>query len=196
MKKKVLLIVILCVALGVLGTACSKDDSGMETPEVDSSLSSSVEEESEEPVPEEPKLEYFETDSVINEFFVQYNSVSDNPINASDITGSIIRSKAFVNFEGCSMEVDNATDFFSVSISTAPEDEDTLLHEVFTACVKAMNSNISNEELDTAWSDIHETGYMVEEYEFVNGIVIDYIPYKELSQGHSNLRIDLTFPLE
>ena len=93
------------------------------------------------------------------------------------------------------MEVINATDFLSVSISVDPENEDTKFLSIFSSCIKAMNSNITDDEISSAWNAIHETGYMVENYDF-NGIKITYVPSKELSRGTSALRIDLSFPIE
>ena len=57
-----------------------------------------------------------------------------------------------------------------------------------------MYPNVADDEISTAWNAIHETGYMVEDYDF-NGIKITYVPSKELSWGTSALRVDLSFPL-
>ena len=65
---------------------------------------------------------------------------------------------------------------------------------VFQDCIKAM-LNCSDNEIVNAWTAIHATGYMVENYNF-NGISITYVPSKELSWGVNNPRIDLTIPLK
>ena len=53
-----------------------------------------------------------------------------------------------------------------------------------------MYPNVADDEISTAWSAIHETGYLVEDYDF-NEIKITYVPSKKLSWGTSALRIDL-----
>ena len=138
---------------------------------------------------------YFETDDVVNSFFANYNAIAEKPIEASEIEKGNIRTKALVYIDDFSMEVINATDFLSVSISTDLENEDTELLSVFTSCIKAMNTTVSDDEIMNAWNAIHETGYMVEDYDF-NGIEITYVPSKKLSWGTSALRIDLSFPIE
>ena len=139
-------------------------------------------------------MEYFETDLIVNSFFVAYNAIAESPIDATEIEKGNIKTKALVYIDDFSMEVINAADFLSVSISVAPENEDTKLLSIFSSCIKAMYPNVADDEISTAWNAIHETGYMVEDYDF-NGIKITYVPSKELSWGTSALRIDLSFPL-
>lgn len=144
----------------------------------------------------ENELLYFDTDETINHFFENYNMISDTTINKADIEKGNIDEKALVYIDDFSMEVVNSKQgFLAVSISTSPENEETQLYNVFTNCIKSANKDLSNEEIETAWKEIHETGYMVEGY-YLKGISITYIPYKELSKGHSDLRIDLNIPME
>ncbi len=139
---------------------------------------------------------YFDTDEAINHFFENYNIISDIAISKVDIEKGNIDEKALVYIDDFSMEVVNSKQgFLAVSISTSPENEETKLYNVFTNCIKSTNKDLSNEEIETAWKEIHETGYMVEGYD-LKGINITYIPYKELSKGHSDLRIDLNIPME
>lgn len=148
-------------------------------------------------LPEEQIAEnaYFKSDNIVNAFFEKFNTVSDNPIGASEIQEGNIKTKALVYCDMFSMEVINSDcEFLSVSISTNPENEETTLNSLFCNCIKAMNENLSSEEISAAWDALHETGYMVEGYD-LDCITIDYIPFVELSKGHSDLRIDLTFPV-
>lgn len=143
----------------------------------------------------EPTLEYFATDETVNNFFVKYNDIANEVIDASKIEKGNIDTKALVYIDDFNMEVVATRTELYVSIGTSPDNEDTQLHDIFTSCIKAMRAEYTDDEIETAWSDIHETGYMVEGYE-LNDTKITYVPYKELSSGHSNLRIDLVFSIE
>lgn len=148
-------------------------------------------------LPEEQIVEnsYFESDNVVNAFFEKFNAVSDNPIVASEIQEGNIKTKALVYSDMFSMDVVNSNrGFLSVSISTDPESEETTLYNLFCDCIKAMNESLSSEDIGAAWDTLHETGYMVEGYD-LDGIGIDYIPFVELSSGHSDLCINFTFPI-
>ena len=72
-------------------------------------------------------LKYFETDLIVNNFFVAYNAIAESQIDVTEIENGNIKTKALVNIDDFSMEVINAADFLSVSISVAPENEDTKL---------------------------------------------------------------------
>lgn len=147
-------------------------------------------------VPEEPAVNaYFESDDLVNDFFEKYNAASAAPIDASEIEKGNIVTKALVYTDLFSMEVINSTrGFLSVSISADPENEDTALKNVFFGCLKAMDESLGDEDISDAWEAIHESGYMVEGHD-LDGITISYIPYAELSRGHSELRVDFTFPV-
>lgn len=167
-----------------------------ETP-IDVSLADAVSDvSSDTEVPKEVVVNsYFESDDLVNNFFEKYNSVSVAPIDTSDIKKGNIDTKALVYSDLFSMEVVNSKrGFLSVSISSDPENEDVELKNVFVGCIKAMDETLGDEEVSAAWDSIHETGRMVDCYDF-NGVTIAYIPYVELSNGHSNLRIDLSFPV-
>lgn len=141
------------------------------------------------------QLLYFSTDELINSFFEKYNSLTDAPINSSDIKTGNIKTKAIVHIDDFSMEVINSKqNTLSISISDNPNNESTKLYYTFKNCIKANNPNIADEDIENAWNNIHESGYITDNYD-LNGITITYVPYKELSKGHSNLRIDLVFSL-
>lgn len=146
--------------------------------------------------PEEPAVNaYFESDDLVNDFFEKYNAASAAPVDASEIEKGNIVTKALVYTDLFSMEVINSTrGFLSVSISADPENEDTALKNVFFGCLKAMDESLGDEDISGAWEAIHESGYMVEGLD-LDGITISYIPYAELSMGHSELRVDFTFPV-
>lgn len=143
----------------------------------------------------EPVLEYFESDAIVNDFFVKYNEVTENPINAETITQGNIRTKAHTHTDEFSIEVINVSnETISISIGTEPDFEDTAMFTVFSDCFKALTTH-TDDEIAEAWNAIHETGYLVEDYDF-NGILITYVPSKELSWGISDPRVDVSFPVE
>lgn len=80
-------------------------------------------------------------------------------------------------------------------MSSSVENEATTLYAVFSDTIKVMRVDISEDEIQNAWNDIHESGYLVEGYT-LNDVNISYIPSKELSWGISDLRVDLEIPLE
>ena len=198
MKKLIVLVsALICVfVLASCGTTDNEVSSKDETSDAMNVSKVQSEETSNTEVVEETEVElkYFETDVIVNNFFVAYNAVSESLIDVTEIEKGNIKTKALVYIDDFSMEVINAADFLSVSISVAPENEDTKLLSIFSSCIKAMYPNVADDEISTAWNAIHETGYMVEDYDF-NGIKITYVPSKELSWGTSALRIDLSFPL-
>lgn len=141
-----------------------------------------------------PVLEFFEYDAVVNNFFVSYNAIATNVIKAEKIEKGYIKTKALVYADSFSLEVTNTNSgTLAISIETKPENEDTAMFAVFSDCIKAMTT-LSNDEITNAWNAIHETGYMVENYE-ANGVLITYIPAKELSWGINNPSVDLTITI-
>lgn len=188
MKKLIILVLASICVFGLAG--CETTDNEISNKDETSNSTNLSEIQNDET---ETTMKYFETDVIVNNFFVAYNAIAESPIDATEIEKGNIRTKALVYIDDFSMEVINATDILSVSIGVDPENEDTKLFSIFSSCIKAMYPNVTDDEISTAWNTIHETGYMVEDYDF-NGIKITYIPSKELSWGTSALRIDLRFP--
>ena len=195
MKKLIALALALVCVVGLAscGTADNDVSSKEETANT-TSASEEAETQGQETQSTEVVMEYFGTDLIVNNFFVAYNAIAESPIDATEIEKGNIKTKALVYIDDFSMEVINAADFLSVSISVDPENENTKLLSIFSSCIKAMYPNVADDEISAAWNAIHETGYMVEDYDF-NGIQITYVPSKELSWGTSALRIDLSFPM-
>ena len=79
-------------------------------------------------------------------------------------------------------------------MSSSIENESTTLYALFRDSIKAMRADMTDEEIQSTWDAIHESGYLSEGY-VLNDIDITYIPSKELSWGTSDLRIDLEIPL-
>lgn len=138
---------------------------------------------------------YFESDEVVDKFFADYNSIAEITISSEEIEKGNIRTKALVYIDDLSMEIINADDFLSISMSCSVENEATKLYAIYRDTIWAMRSEVSEDDIQLSWDAIHETGYLVEDYDF-NGVSITYVPSKELSWGTSDLRIDLEIPLK
>lgn len=181
--KKIILITILILSVLFSLFGCSSQNITQTPPNV-------------ETTEEKTEMLYFKYDDAVNNFFEKYNSVTDVPIKSTEIKKGNINTKALVYIDDFSMEVLNTKqNSLVISVSDDYKNENTNLHNVFINCIKAMTNDLSSNEIEDAWNEIHSTGYMVENYDF-NGIQITYVPYKELSSGHSDLRIDLTFSIE
>lgn len=188
-KLRLLFVLTLCLIFSACGSNTDTPSSESQAPESSSTLE--VTSQSEEP---SPAPEYFESDAVVDKFFTDYNSIAEIKIPAEEIEKGNIRTKALVYIDDLSLEVINANDFLSISMGCSPENESTTLYALFRDCIKTMRPDISDEDIQSTWDSIHESGYLMDGYEF-NDIKITYIPSKELSYGMSNLRIDLNIPL-
>ena len=144
----------------------------------------------------EATLDYFKSDSTVNNFFTKYNAISENSISADEIKRGNIRTKALVYKDDFSLEIINVNnETLAISIETKPENEETSLFTVFSNCLKATNARISDDEIMAAWNTIHETGYTSKDHNF-NGTTITYISSTELSWGITNPRVDLNIPIQ
>lgn len=180
---------LLILAILVTFSACGKENKTSsfgvsDIPEESSSIESNQQS---EPL-------YFESDSVVDKFFSDYNAIAEIEIPAEEIEKGNIRTKALVYIDDLSLEVINANDFLSISMSSSTENESTTLYALFRDSIRAMRADTTDAEILSTWNAIHESGYLSEGY-VLNDIAIKYIPSKELSWGTSDLRIDLEIPL-
>lgn len=134
----------------------------------------------------ESTVTYFESDDVVNKFFTDYNSFAEVTIPANEIEKGNIRTKALVYMDDLSLEVINAKDFLAISMSASADNENGKLYSVFRDALKAVQKELAEEDIQSAWNAIHKTAYITEDYN-LNGISVTYIP--------SVLRIDLNVPL-
>lgn len=199
MRKINLLFAILsiCILLAACGGSddTSANNDTTETPIVDEAPEIKDAQTDEPLADPEPEWLYFESDEVVETFFVNYNAFAEVVIDANEIEQGNIRTKALVYIDDLSLEVINAGEYLAISMSSAPENEATTLYAIFRDTIKAMNETISEDDIKLAWNAIHESGYLVEDYDF-NGMTITYVPSKELSWGTSDLRVDINIPFE
>lgn len=203
MKKVLVFMLVICLGLSLIacGTPSAESQESyepvVETTKLETQEATGEEiTEQESTIPEtESILEYFESDAIVNDFFVSYNAIALNTIDAALIEKGNIRTKALVYADSFSLEVINTNNgMLSISVETKPEEEYTIMFAVFSDCIKAISA-LSNDEIASAWDTIHETGYMVEDFD-LSGILITYVPSKELSWGINKPRVDLTIPIE
>ena len=194
MRKSVIMISVCCF----LFTACTNTNNVEENSlvtSVESVAETSQKTDSESVIESsstDTKAIYFQSDEIVNNLFEAYNSIAAEPIPAEEIQKGSIATKALVYMDDFRMEIINSKrDFLSVSIGT-DEKDDSILHDIFINCIKSMDPSITDTDLESAWTELHTTGYMVENYD-LPGIKISYMPYKELSSGHSSPRFDFTF---
>lgn len=206
MKKFCLLLILsLCLILSACGgnsdTPTNAEEPNVpnnavveETPNIEETPKVEDNQQQEEVTPD-PESLYFESDEIVDKFFTDYNAIAEVVIPAEEIEKGNIRTKALVYIDDLSLEIINASDFLSVSMSSSVENESTTLYAIFRDTIKAMSADTADEDIQSAWNAIHESGYLVEDYDF-NGVSITYVPSKELSWGTSDLRVDLEFPLK
>lgn len=199
MKKFNSLVIILCLLLSacssnVTASANTGFSDASDNSAIDDTTSVNDNQTLEETPNCNPEPIYFESDEVINKFFTDYNAIAEIAIPTEKIEEGNIKTKALAYIDDLNLEVTNADNFLSISMSSSVENENTKLYAVFRDTIQAMNASVSENNIQTAWEAIHQSGYLVEDYN-LNGISISYVPSKELSWGTSALRIDLKFPL-
>ena len=201
-KTKIILTAIFAVVFIVMGLGGSNDNetttntNKTEQNTTDISISqnnsSQIQIETENEAETAPSYIYFPSDNIVNNFFINYNEIATIKIPTEMIEQGNIKTKALVYGEGFNIEVINSQQgTLSVSIGSNPESEDTTMFEIFRDCVKA-KTVITDDEIKEVWDYLHESGYMVEGYEY-KGITITYVPSVELSWGVNDPRIDLLF---
>ncbi len=143
----------------------------------------------------EQESTYFATDSVVDDFFVQYNSGAELAIPAEKVEKGKEDEQALVTMDGWGLEVINSGDFLTANLYAIADKEDTELYALFRDVIKIMRENITDEEIRIAWDDIHKTGETVEYYNF-NGISVHYVPTWEMSSGNTPTKIYMVIPFE
>ena len=200
MKKFCLLLIL---SLCLIFSGCGGNSDNIEKPNVsDNSVIEEISNDEKSPEVENnqqeetvPTFSYFESDEIVDKFFTDYNAIAEVTIPVEEIKKGNIRTKALVNIDDLNMEIVNAGDFLSVSMSSSVENEETKLYAIFRDSIMAMRADTAVESIQSAWNAIHESGHLVEDYD-LNGISITYVPSTELSWGTSDLRVDLEIPLK
>lgn len=133
-------------------------------------------------------------DEVVNRFITEFNDNSTYEI--TDISKGNIRTKYFGYANDRYLEMINANGAeakaFCLTINGGQENVDKQsMYDVCREAVKILDPSITDEMIDTAFSDFDSIDALIENYEIGNSIVITYVPTKELSYGKSSCRIDV-----
>lgn len=139
--------------------------------------------------------EFFESDKTVDSFFVDYNKIAEIRFDASSIERGNIRTKALVYIDDFFCEVINTNNSLSVSFGCNPTNEEAMMYPAFRDIFLSTRPDVSEKEIVSAWESIHESGYLVEAFSFLD-CTITYVPSKKLSYGDSDPRIDISIPLK
>ena len=129
MKKVLVFMLVICLGLSLIacGTPSAESQESyepvVETTKLETQEATGEEiTEQESTSPEtESILEYFESDAIVNDFFVSYNAIALNTIDAALIEKGNIRTKALVYADSFSLEVINTNNgMLSISVETKP----------------------------------------------------------------------------
>ena len=126
-------------------------------------------------------------DQVVNDFIVRYNSLSPNPL--SDIEQGNVRTKYHAQSNGYYFELLHANDtgkiYVSINQTNESASQGTLgMRESFTYAVKAIDSSIPDNEINSLFDSLI-SGEVIVENAKLGKTIINYVPDKELSGGHS-----------
>ncbi len=138
--------------------------------------------------------QYYENDDVVNEFISAFNE--KYPESAiTDAEQGNIKQKAYGHIDGVRVEMLNsygaAAENYNMSVYGGNTDEATeAMFEAFEKVVTVLNPDLSDEQVNELMTYLTSQEYMVEDYEY-EGLVITYVPSKELSYGKNDSRLDI-----
>lgn len=127
---------------------------------------------------------YFESDEVVNQLFADYNAIAEVKIPVEEIQKGNIRTKALVYMDDFGLEIINAPDYLSVSISFPDEAEDNISYAVFRDIIKVTRTDATEDSIQSVWDELHESN-IIEEPVF-GDVSASYFPTAQ--------RIDLQIP--
>ena len=125
-------------------------------------------------------------DRIINDFINSYNQNSNSPLE--NIKKGNIKIKYFASSYGYYLEFlhANDTDKLNVTINQTNENSESGvagLKEVFHDIVKSIESSLSDDEIDNYFDNLMSNE--IKTSSNLGTLKIEYIPDKELSNGHS-----------
>ena len=125
-------------------------------------------------------------DRIINEFINSYNQHSNSPLE--NIKKGNIKIKYFASSYGYYLELlhANDTDKINVTINQTNENSESGvagMKEVFHDIVKSIESSLSDDEINNYFDNLMSNE--IKTGSNLGTLKIDYIPDKELSNGHS-----------
>ena len=138
--------------------------------------------------------EYAEDDTV-NRFITEYNDFSAYPM--TDISQGNIRTKYFCYANDCRIEILNANkaaaERFYVTIDADnTEGNKEKIFVVFKDMIKALDTSLSDEQIDNVVTEFSNGGTYVEEFSLGDNIVVSYSPPLHMTLGKYIYRIEIS----
>lgn len=105
----------------------------------------------------EQTLEYFQTDKVVNDFFVEFNKKTTRIIQKENISMGNIRTKAIVNDDYVYMVLIHVESSNTLEIQFNVKTDDGYLLDYYSSIIKVYNSDVSSLNLSHSWDNLVET---------------------------------------
>ena len=137
---------------------------------------------------------FFENNEVINQFITDYQTIAGYEMN--DIQQGNISQKCFCYAGNCYIEILDSLDTTSENVNISIHFENCEQEEILAVtrnCLKVFGA--TDEEIQKTITDFtvnNDENYMIEGYNTNTSIICTYIPTKELSNGNSFGRIDIS----
>lgn len=112
--------------------------------------------------------EYFKSNKYVNEFFIRYNNVADDKIVKENIDNGNIRTKAHVSQSGWYITILNPNDNPTAVNITIEAEEHESIFDFYKNCIKSVDNNVTDKELQTAWDTIHNSDERSYSFNFVS----------------------------
>ena len=135
--------------------------------------------------PEKTITKYVD-DKVVNTFINDYNRKSNSSLE--DIKKGNIKTKYFASSYGYYLELLHANDTNKINVTINQTNENSAsgvagMKEVFHDIVKSIESSLSDDEIDNYFDNLMSNE--IKTGSNLGTLKIEYIPDKELSNGHS-----------
>ena len=134
----------------------------------------------------EKKTPKFADDKVVNDFINNYNDISNSPLE--NIKKGNIKIKYFATSYGYYLELLHANDTDKINVTINQTNENSSsgvagMKEVFHDIVKSIESSLSDDDINNFFDKLISNE--IKTGSNLGTLKIDYIPDKELSNGHS-----------
>ena len=115
---------------------------------------------------------YFESDSAINQFMVEYNEIAKYKITSAAIEKGNTKNKAIVQTRKLYIVIEDTSNKLSIDIEDKDEEEKEL-YPIFQDMLLTLDSALSEEQILQAWEDIQNTKYEIY-YSSSKGVLPNY----------------------
>lgn len=149
---------------------------------------------SEVSVTEETTPEYAE-DELVNRFLTDF--ISTSGFEVTKISQGNIKTKYLCQINGCQAEIINATNAgakaFCITITGGNKSSSgNRVLAVMRDAVKVLDPSLTDDQIDTAISDLSDKPETRQSYQIGNNITVTYTPPVQLSQMTTKAKADIT----